>query len=91
MITKPYYAIRARQTGRYLTASDPDTVAQYLLLFREDFEARSYLTTHAQDLKAQFTIEYLSQNAIAPILGRWDLQGIGIVIDPLIPTIQFLQ
>jgi hypothetical protein len=84
-----YYAIRARQSGRYLTASAD--AAKYLLLFREDFDARSYLNTHADDLQDQFTVELLMNTAIAQVTKRWELQGVGVVQDPLLPTIQFLS
>ncbi|MEY3333912.1 MAG: hypothetical protein RLZZ176_2215, partial [Cyanobacteriota bacterium] len=50
-----YYIIRSRTDGKYLTARVHDNTSGYLLLFKEDFEALSYLNTHAADLASRLT------------------------------------
>jgi hypothetical protein len=60
-------------------------------LFKEDFEAMSYLNTHAADLANRLTVEPLASNKIGSLLKRWGFAGVGIVNDPLLPEIEFLQ
>ncbi|ALB42021.1 MULTISPECIES: hypothetical protein [Nostocales] len=86
-----YYIIRSRSDGKYLTARVDDDTSGYLLLFKEDFEAMSYLNTHAADLANRLTVEPLASNQIGSLLKRWGFAGVGIVNDPLLPEIEFLQ
>ncbi|MDK2407951.1 hypothetical protein QHH11_09295 [Aphanizomenon sp. PH219] len=86
-----YYIIRSRSDGKYLTARVDDDTSGYLLLFKEDFEAMSYLNTHAADLANRLTVEPLASNQIGSLLKRWGFVGVGIVNDPLLPEIEFLQ
>jgi hypothetical protein len=87
-----YYIIRSRTDGKYLTARvDDDAISGYLLLFKEDFEALSYLNTHAGDLASRLTVESLASTQIGGLIKRWGFAGVGIVNDPLLPEVEFLQ
>ncbi len=96
-----YYILRSKLDGKYLTArlAEPQqeekelkqSESNYLLLFKEDFEALTYVNTHARDLSSRLGVELLSSSQIKGLLERWGYQGIGIVEDPLIPQIKFLS
>lgn len=83
-----YYLIRSRQTGQYLFASQG--ADRYLLLFREDFEARSYLTHHGGERSSEFVTEAQSLSQARGLLARWSFAGLGMVRDPQPPLIEFL-
>jgi hypothetical protein len=88
-----YYLIRAKQDGQYLVAkidNQQGKNSRYLLVFKEDFEALSYLNAHAQDYSPQFTVESVSNAQLKGIMQRWGFNGMGIVEDYLIPKIKFL-
>ncbi len=92
MLSEVYYILRARADGRYVTARpDPDRPSAYLLLFSEQFDALGYLNKHAGYLKDQFAVESLTGSQIKPILQRWSFAGIGMIKDPLLPQIEFIQ
>ncbi len=95
MFSQIYYVILSRVDGRYLaaqpTARDREMGAGYLLMFREQFEALSYLNTHAADLSDRFAVESVSGTQLKGLLQRWGFHGVGIVQDPLIPKIEFLS
>lgn len=89
-----YYLIRSQADGSYLVAH-PETqsgrsAAGYLLLFREHFDALSYVNTHAPNASQQIAVETIVESQIPPILKRWSFAGMGLVQDPLIPKIDFL-
>lgn len=93
MFSETYYSIRSRQDGQYLVARFPNpdkTQSNYLLVFREDFDALTYLNKYANELAQQFSLEALSPNQLKGVLKRWGFNGIGIVQEPLEPKIQFL-
>jgi len=94
MFSQIYYVARSRQNGDYLTArlkqQNSDALAQYLLLFKEDFEVLSYLNTHASDLSDRFAVESVAGNQISGLLKRWSFSGIGLVQDPLTPRIELM-
>jgi hypothetical protein len=94
MFSEIYYSIRSRQDGQYLVARlpNPDTAtpANYLLVFRKDFEALTYLNTHAKNLADQFSLEALSTQQLKGVLQRWGFKGVGLVEEPLEPKIRFL-
>ncbi|HEY9747418.1 MAG TPA: hypothetical protein V6C63_01850 [Allocoleopsis sp.] len=95
MLTQVYYAIRSKLDGNYLTAnfkqSSSNTKSSYLLLFREHFEALSYLNTHASDLSDRFGVESIPGTQVNSLMKRWGFAGVGIVQDPLIPQVEFLS
>ncbi|OKH23610.1 hypothetical protein [Chroogloeocystis siderophila] len=90
-----YYLIRSRADGRYLVAH-PQTATEttkkdgYLLMFREDFDALSYLNTHGADVAEQFAVESVAGSQVKSLLQRWGFVGVGIVQDPLLPKVDFL-
>jgi len=90
---QPYYVLRSKSNGAYLTARAQTTsegTVTYLLLFQQDHEALSYVNTHAPDLCDRFSIETLMSSQIKPLLQRWGYQGIGLVNDSLQPRIAFM-
>ena len=95
MLSGIHYLIRSKIDGQYLVARLPNTEGEknlsYLLVFREDFEALSYLNKHAGDVADRFGVESATTNQLKAVLQRWGYQGIGMVEDPLLPRIQFLD
>ncbi|MEP0868371.1 hypothetical protein NDA01_00985 [Trichocoleus desertorum AS-A10] len=95
MLSQVYYIIRSRLDGNYLTANfsqgSSGTKSSYLLMFREDFEALSYLNTHASDLSDRFAVESIPGTQITGLMKRWGFAGVGIVQDPLLPQVEFLS
>jgi len=92
MFSQIYYLIRSKVDGQYIAAKPDKTAtgAGYLLMFNEDFDALSYLNTHAPDVANRFAIESISGSQIKGLIQRWGFTGIGVVEDPLLPKIQFL-
>ena len=91
MLSQIFYLLRSRADGKYLSACpNPDTVASFLLIFREDYDALSYLNNHAADVANRFGVESISSPQIKKLLERWGFQGVGIVQDPLLPNVEFL-
>ena len=92
MFTQVYYLVRSRADGNYLVAyPHQDSRSGYLLMFREHFEALSYLNSHSPDLATRFAVESVPGNQLEGILKRWSFTGVGIVQDPLLPRIEFLS
>jgi len=97
MLNTPYYLLRSKSTGKYLIARPPvegehpeAPTDPFLLLFIADFDALSYINTHAKEHAAQFSVEYCDQTKIKGICDRWSYKGIGIVNDPLVPRVEFV-
>jgi hypothetical protein len=91
-MSEVYYLVRSRSDGRYLAAHpNTDEAVGYLLLFREHFDALSYLNTHADGLADRFSVESLANSQIKDLLKRWGFQGVALVSDPLLPRVEFLQ
>lgn len=98
MYAQVYYLVRSKADGQYLVArfkpensETKETVHSYLLIFREHFEALSYLNAHGKDLADRFGVESIPGSQLDPLLRRWGFQGIGIVQDPLLPKVEFLS
>jgi hypothetical protein len=92
MFSETFYLVRSQADGRHLAAHpNPDDTSTYLLLFKEHFDALSYLNTHAGDLATRFGVESIPGSQLKDLLKRWGFQGVGIVTDALIPQIEFLQ
>lgn len=98
MLEQPYYLLRSRSTGQYLVARPPvpgghpeQPSDPYLLLFVADFDALSYLNTHAGELAPQFTVETSDRRQIKSISERWSYVGVGVVNDPLVPRVEFMR
>ncbi len=95
MFTQIHYLILSRRNGRYLVAQpkagSPEAGACYLLMFREHFDALSYVNTHGADLADQFSVESVSGSQLKNLLERWGFVGVGVVQDPLVPQIEFFS
>ncbi|MDA0266171.1 MAG: hypothetical protein O3A14_04245 [Cyanobacteria bacterium] len=85
-----YYLLRSKQDGRHLAAR-AEANQTYLLLFTADYDALSYLNTHAGEVSDRFAIETISAPQLKAALSRWGFTGIGLVRDPLIPRIDFMN
>jgi hypothetical protein len=91
MLSQVFYLLRSRSDGKYLSANpNPDAAVSFLLMFREDYEALSYLNAHAGDMADRFGVESISGSQLKSLLQRWGFNGVGIVQDPLVPNIEFL-
>ncbi|OUL18921.1 hypothetical protein [Nostoc sp. 106C] len=91
MLSEVYYLLRSRSDGRYLTARPNAEALGYLLLFKENFDALSYLNTHAAEVANRFAVESIPGTQVSSLLKRWGFNGVGIVTDPLLPKVEFLQ
>ncbi|MEB3357006.1 MAG: hypothetical protein VKK04_09785 [Synechococcales bacterium] len=103
MLSQIYYLIRSRQDGRHLvahphpptpTSPDHPPPAQnsaFLLLFTDHADALSYLNTHGRDLAHQFAVESATGTQLSGLMQRWGFAGVGMVRDPLLPRIEFMQ
>ena len=93
MLSEVYYLLRSRVDGKYLVAKPNPSQAEftYLLMFREDFDALSYLNTHGADVAERFAVESITGNQLKNLLQRWGFKGVGIVQDPLTPNVEFLS
>lgn len=94
MFSQTYYLLRSKKDGQYLVArprSGGENDAGYLLLYKEHYDALSYLNKHGAEVANRFGVELISGTQVKGLLQRWGFQGVGIVEDPLIPQIQFLS
>ncbi|HEY9795142.1 MAG TPA: hypothetical protein V6D30_05825 [Leptolyngbyaceae cyanobacterium] len=95
MFSQIHYLILSRAEGRYLVAQpnagNDSAGAGYLLMFREHFDALSYLNAHGSDVADRFAVESVSGTQLKGLLKRWGFAGVGIVQDPLVPQIEFLS
>ncbi|OLP19496.1 hypothetical protein BST81_05050 [Leptolyngbya sp. 'hensonii'] len=92
MLSQIYYVLRSKEDGRYLAArsqGEPQPTS-YLLLFKGDAEALSYLNTHAPEVGSRFAVETIVGTQLGHLLERWGLAGIALVQDPLLPQVEFL-
>ena len=91
MLSEIYYLIGSKADGRYLAARpNEDDSSTFVLVFRENFDALSYLNTHASDLADRLGVESVSGTQLKTVLQKWSFNGLGMVTDPLLPTIEFL-
>ncbi len=104
MLSETFYLVRSKQNGQYLVArphrAEANSAASntpekadpgFLLMFKEYADALSYLNTHGKDVVDQFGVESLAGTQIGTMLKRWGFSGVGIVQDPLLPRVEFLQ
>jgi hypothetical protein len=98
MFAQTFYLVRSIADGQYLVArlnQDPDKGASpsqgYLLMFREHFEALTYLNTHGKDVADCFAVESIPGSQLESLMKRWNFTGIGMVQDPIPPKIEFLS
>ncbi len=94
MLSQFNYLIRSQKDGKYLVAriqaENSAETANYLLVFKEDYEALSYINTHGKEMSSRLNVESVSATQLKSILQRWGYQGVGYVEDPLIPEIKFM-
>jgi hypothetical protein len=93
MYSQIYYLLRSQQDGRHLAARPEglESDQTFLLIFAADYEALSYLSTHAPDFRDRFTVESVPAYQLNGMLSRWGFAGIGIVSDPVPPTVDFMH
>lgn len=98
MFSEIFYLIRSKTDGQYLVArprqsADPDAPPDpgFLLMFREYADALSYLNTHGSSVANRFAVESIPGSQLKSLLKRWSFTGVGMVQDPLLPQIQFMQ
>ncbi|MBW4472030.1 MAG: hypothetical protein KME45_16720 [Stenomitos rutilans HA7619-LM2] len=91
LVAHPHQREDTKQDNEDKTKTEARRNASFLLLFREHFDALSYLNAHASGVVDRFTIESISGTQIDSLLKRWSFTGIGVVQDPLIPNIEFLS
>ena len=94
MLSQYYYTLRSRLDGQYLVARlkspDQENPLAYLLVFKEDYDALSYLNTHAADFSDRFGVESVSNSQLKGMIQRWGFKGLGMVQDPLEPRMDFV-
>jgi hypothetical protein len=91
MFSEIYYVVRSQTDGKYLIARPEGNTTGYLLLFRENFDALTYLNTHAREVANRFAVESVTGTQLGQVLQRWGFHGVGVVTDPLLPKVEFLQ
>jgi hypothetical protein len=96
-MAETYYLVRSRADGQYLVAHPraasgdrASADAGFLLLFKEHYDALSYLNTHGKDVAHQFAVETVTNSQMESVLKRWGFVGVGVVQDPLLPKVDFL-
>jgi hypothetical protein len=90
MYSQTYYLLRSKYDGRHLAARPSEAPQSFLLLFPMDYEALSYLSTHATEVRDRFTVETISAYQIKSLLDRWGFAGVGLVRDPIPPVVEFM-
>jgi hypothetical protein len=102
MFSEVFYLIRSKADGQYLVARtraeprderarDEGAQAQYILIFKEHYDALSYINTHGADVAERFGVESIAGSQLGNLMKRWGFAGMGLVQDPLLPRIEFLQ
>jgi hypothetical protein len=98
MFSEVFYLIRSKADGQYLVArtqakprDDRQEESQYILLFKEHYDALSYINTHGADVADRFGVESIAGSQLGNLMKRWGFAGMGVVQDPLLPRIEFLQ
>jgi hypothetical protein len=105
MFSEVFYLIRSKADGQYLVARtraepkprddrgerrEEETQAQYILIFKEHYDALSYINTHGADVADRFGVESIAGSQLGNLMKRWGFAGMGLVQDPLVPRIEFL-
>ncbi len=91
MFSQTYYVLRSKRDGQYLAARPRQEEGQgFLMLFAADHEALTYVNQHAATLADQFSVESVAGGQLKTLLSRWGYGGIGLVKDPLTPSVEFL-
>jgi hypothetical protein len=80
---------RPREDNR--PRDEGEAQAQYILIFKEHYDALSYINTHGADVADRFGVESIAGSQLGNLMKRWGFAGMGLVQDPLLPRIEFLQ
>lgn len=98
MFSEIFYLLRSRADGQYLVArphqadrSDQKPDPGFLLMFKEHADALSYLNTHGSGVANRFAVESIPGSQLKALISRWGFTGLGMVQDPLLPTVDFLR
>jgi hypothetical protein len=92
MLSQTYFVVRSQTSGQYLVAHpSEDPSVGFLLVFSHDYDALSYINAHAHSSRGDGRVETMSTTSLRPTLDRWQLTGIGVVSDPLIPQVEFFK
>lgn len=93
MYSQIYYLLRSKQDGRHLAArpEGPESEKTFLLIFPADYDALSYLSTHAPEMRDRFAVESVPAYQLKAMLSRWGFFGVGMVSDPIPPSVEFMQ
>jgi hypothetical protein len=92
MYSEIFYLVRSKLDGKYLVAHPKTKDGMgYLILFKEHFDALSYLNKYAEEVRDRFSVESLPGSQLKNLVKRWEFEGVGIVEDPLLPRIEFLS
>jgi hypothetical protein len=92
MYSEIFYLVRSKLDGKYLVAHPKTKDGMgYLILFKEHFDALSYLNKYAEEVRDSFSVESLPGSQLKNLVKRWEFEGVGIVEDPLLPRIEFLS
>ena len=94
MLLQINYLIRSKHDGKYLVARMPaqsGIESSYLLVFQQDYDAMSYINTHGREFGDRLTVETASPLQLKGLMERWQYAGFGIVKDPLVPDIRFVN
>jgi hypothetical protein len=93
MLSQVFYLIRSKTDGQYLVAR-PNGDAEspgYLLMFKEHYDALSYINTHGAEVADRFAVESIAGTQLGNLIKRWGFVGMGLVQDPLLPRVEFLR
>ena len=97
MFSQIFYLVRSKADGQYLVArprtnrADQAPDPGFLLMFKEHADALSYLNTHGSGVADRFAVESIPGSQLKALLNRWGFTGLGMVQDPLLPTVDFLR
>jgi hypothetical protein len=92
MLSQTYFVVRSQTSGQYLVAHpSEDPSVGFLLVFSHDYDALSYINAHAHSSRGDGRVETIAATSLRSTLDRWELKGIGMVSDPLVPQIEFFR
>jgi hypothetical protein len=97
MFAEIFYLLRSKVDGQYLVArpraerADQKPDPGFLLMFKEYADALSYLNTHGSGVADRFAVESIPGSQLKALMNRWGFTGLGMVQDPLLPTVDFLR
>ncbi len=92
MFAETYTVLRSQVNGRYLVAHpQTETRSAFLLVFQDLEQALSYVNAHAPSTAGSWSLEPITTPQVQQMINRWQFAGFGLVEDPLVPNIRFMQ